>query len=72
MMILPCPFSSTNYVMNKADQVKKILLSEHLVRVFYRRDGTIGWSKVDWEASDINAVREVVWLMVTCHWKRMG
>jgi hypothetical protein len=61
-----------NYVVNEADQVKKILLSEHSVRVFYRRDGTIGWSKVDWEASNIDAVRGVVWSMVTRRWKRTG
>ena len=49
----------------EADQVKRILLSEHSIRVYYRRDGTFGWSKVDREASDIEGASGIVWSMAT-------
>ncbi|KAL3764995.1 hypothetical protein ACHAW5_001845 [Stephanodiscus triporus] len=49
----------------EADQVKKILLCEHSVRVYYRRDGTIGWSKVAQEAGDTEVGRRIVWSIAT-------
>lgn len=48
----------------EADQVKAILLDKHSVRVYYRRDGTIGWSKVTHDISDTMVVKRVVWSMV--------
>jgi hypothetical protein len=50
----------------EADQVKRILLMKHSVRVYYRHDGTIGWSKVDRDAEDTEAAtRGIIWSMIT-------
>jgi len=55
-----------------ADNLKRILLSKHSVQVFYRRDGTIGWSKVREDAKSTS--KRVVWSLVdveTDPWRAM-
>jgi len=46
----------------EADQLKRKLLNQHSVRVFYRRDGTIGWTKVD---ANVKPTKKIVeWSIV--------
>jgi hypothetical protein len=56
-----------NRQIKEADQVKSILLHEHSVQVYYRRDGTIGWSKInkDFCGTPIFAKKRIVWSMVS-------
>eukprot|EP00584_Thalassiosira_punctigera_P004968 CAMPEP_0172530386 /NCGR_PEP_ID=MMETSP1067-20121228/4134_1 /TAXON_ID=265564 ORGANISM="Thalassiosira punctigera, Strain Tpunct2005C2" /NCGR_SAMPLE_ID=MMETSP1067 /ASSEMBLY_ACC=CAM_ASM_000444 /LENGTH=375 /DNA_ID=CAMNT_0013314579 /DNA_START=145 /DNA_END=1272 /DNA_ORIENTATION=- len=46
----------------EADRLKRVLLQRHSVQVFYRRDGTVGWSVVDEEAKPTK--ESVAWSMV--------
>ena len=56
-----------NRQIKEADQVKSILLHEHSVQVYYRRDGTIGWSKINkgFCGTPTFAKKRIVWSMVS-------
>lgn len=55
-----------NRQVKEADKVKSILLHEHLVQVYYRRDGTIGWSNIGTNYSGAKFAKKIiVWSMVS-------
>ena len=55
-----------NRQIKEADQVKTTLLHEHSVQVYYRRDGTIGWSKINKDYCDTPTfAKRIIWSMVS-------